>query len=238
MDLVMELANSKSIWIIASLVIAVVIFQSIKFIQLSIKASYDAGMSKEEVKRALKTGAISSLGPSIAVAIVAISLIAFLGNPLTMLRIGVIGSAPIESAGATLAAESAGAVLGGADYTREVFTAIVWVLCIGGSGWLVFTALFTKSLGKMQKKLTSAGNGKGQKIMGIVASAAMIGAFGYLVSAELIKGFNFIIVAAVSAGFMILEMKLADKYSRLNWLREWALGLAILVSLGVGYFIV
>lgn len=236
MDLVMELANSKIVWIIAATVIGIVIFQNVKFIQLASKASLDAGMDKKDVKSAIKTGAIASLGPSIAIAIVAISLIAFLGNPLTMLRIGIIGSAPVESAGATLAAEAAGASLGGEGYSKQVFTAIAWVLCLGGSGWLLFTVLFTKSLGKFQKNLAAKGK-KAQTIMGVVASAAMIAAFGNLVSAELIKGIPFIVVAVVAAGFMVAAMKIANKFN-ISWLREWALGLAILISLFVGYFIV
>ncbi|WP_085991102.1 DUF5058 family protein [Oceanobacillus senegalensis] len=233
---VMELANSNIVWIIAFSVMGIVIFQSIKFIQLSSKASVDAGMSKKEVNSAIKTGAIAAIGPSLAIVIVAISLITFLGNPLTMLRIGVIGSAPIESVGATFAAEAAGATLGGEGYTKSVFTAIAWVLCLGGSGWLLFTVLFTKSLGKMQKKIVSKGK-KSQKLMGIFATAAMIAAFGNLVSAELLKGFAPTVVAVVAAATMVIITKLADKFS-LSWLREWSLGLSILISLGLGYFII
>lgn len=236
MEIVMELANSRVMWLVASLIIGIVIFQSIKFIQLASRASTDVGMTRKEVRSAVKTGAIAAIGPSIAIAIVAISLIAFIGNPLTMLRIGVIGSAPIESLGASLAAEASGATLGGEGYDKVVFTAIVWVLCLGGMGWLLFTALFTKSLGKMQNKMTEKGE-KGQKLMGILATAAMIAAFGNLLSAELLKGFAPIIVIIAAAGTMVASMKLADKYN-LAWLREWALGLSIVVSLCFGYFVI
>lgn len=153
MQQAMDLANSSMMWIVASLVIGIVIFQSIKFIQLASKTSIDVGMSKKEVRSALKTGAIAAIGPSIAIVIVAISLIAFLGNPLTLLRIGVIGSAPIESVGASFASEASGASLGGEGYNEMVITAIVWTLCLGGMGWLLFTALFTKSLDNMEKKI-------------------------------------------------------------------------------------
>ena len=235
MDIVMELANSKIMWLVASLVIGLVIFQSVKFIQLASRASEDVGMSKKEVRSAVKTGAIAAIGPSIAIAIVAISLIAFIGNPLTMIRIGVIGSAPIESLGASLAAEASGARLGGEGYDKAVFTAIVWVLCLGGMGWLLFTVLFTKSLGKIQDKVTQKGNG--QKLMGIFATAAMIAAFGNLLSAEILKGLAPIIVIIAAAGTMIISMKLSDKYN-LAWLREWALGFSIIISLCFGYFVI
>ncbi|MBP2076811.1 DUF5058 family protein [Oceanobacillus polygoni] len=231
----MEIANSSVMWVIASLVIGIVIFQSVKFIQLASKASIDVGMSKKEVRSALKTGAIAAIGPSIAIVIVAISLIAFLGNPLTLLRIGVIGSAPIESVGASFAAEASGASLGGEGYNEMVITAIVWTLCLGGMGWLLFTALFTKSLDNMEKKINKGK--KGKQIMGVVATAAIVAAFGNLVSAELIRGLAPVVVAVVAATTMITATKLSERF-QVSWLREWSLGLSILISLCFGYFFI
>src|SRR5699024_11862779 len=137
--------------------IGLVIFQSNKFNQLASRASEDVGMSKKEVRSAVKTGAIAAIGPSIAIAIVAISLIAFIGNPLTMIRIGVIGSAPIESLGASLAAEASGARLGGEGYDKAVFTASVWVVCLGGVGWRLLTGVCSKRAEKMPDKVTQEG---------------------------------------------------------------------------------
>lgn len=235
MQQAMEIANSSVMWVIASLVIGIVIFQSVKFIQLASKASIDVGMSKKEVRSALKTGAIAAIGPSIAIVIVAISLIAFLGNPLTLLRIGVIGSAPIESVGASFAAEASGASLGGEGFNEMVITAIVWTLCLGGMGWLLFTALFTKSLDNMEKKINKGK--KGKQIMGVIATAAIVAAFGNLVSAELIKGLAPIVVAVVAATTMITATKLSERF-QVSWLREWSLGLSILISLCFGYFFI
>ncbi len=236
MQQVMELANSNVMWLIASIVIGIVIFQSLKFIQLASKTGLEQGMSKKEVNSALKTGAIAAIGPSVAIVIVAISLIAFLGNPLTLLRIGVIGSAPIESVGASFAVEASGASIGGASYDQMVFTAIVWTLCIGGMGWLLFTALFTKSLGNTEKKLTNKSE-KSKKAMGIISTAAIIAAFGNLVSAEIIQGLAPFVVAVAAGTTMVIATKLSVK-PKLAWLREWSLGLSILISLCIGYFFV
>lgn len=232
----MNLANSFPIWIFATIIIGIVIFQSIKFIQLAVKASKNVGMTQKEVKGAIKTGAIAAIGPSVAIVIVAISLIAFLGDPLTLIRIGIIGSAPIESVGATFGAQAYGAELGGTGYNREAFTTVAWVLCLGGIGWLVFTALATKSLSKVETKLTNKSK-RSKQIMGIVTTAAMVAAFGNLASAEMIKGLAPIVVVIAASAAMIGLTKLADKF-KLNWLREWTLGISILFSLLIGYFVV
>lgn len=236
MEKVLDLANGSVVWLFAALIMFIVIFQGIKFIHLATKASKEEGMSKKEVNSALKTGAIAAIGPSFGIVIVAISLIAFLGDPLTLMRIGIIGSAPIESVGASLGAEAYGADLGGSGYNLEAFTTVVWTLSFGGVGWLVFTALATKSLSRTEKKITSKSE-KSKKIMGIVTTAAMVAAFGNLASGEMIKGFSYIIVVIVSALIMLICISLADK-RQMNWLREWSLGFSILISLVVGYFII
>ncbi len=228
----MELANSSIVWIFAVLVLFIVIFQAIKFIALATKAGKEIGMTTVEVKSALKTGSIAAIGPSFAIVIVAISLIPFLGDPLTLLRIGVIGSAPIESVGASLGANAYGTELGSSDFNVQAFTTVVWTLCLGGVGWLVFTALATRSMSKVEKKVTNKNN-KSKKIMTIVTTAAMVAAFGNLASAEMVKGFEYILVVITASLTMIILTTLSNKH-KINWLREWSLGISILASLFVG----
>ncbi|WP_245947485.1 DUF5058 family protein [Bacillus taeanensis] len=234
MEKVMQTANSFPLWIFASLVAAVVIFQAIIFMRLASKASSSVGMTAGEVKSAIRAGAISSLGPSLAIVVVAISFMALVGNPVTLMRIGIIGSAAIETVGASIGSKAAGADLGSADYTVQAFTAAVWVMCLGGMGWLLFTALFTKSLGKLQQK--AASNSKNVSLLNTISIAAMVGAFGYLGGSEMVKGRSEFIVLIVSFLVMPLIIMAANKLN-VTWLKEWSLGLVIIVGLVVGYFI-
>ena len=232
---VMQTANSFPLWIIAALVISVVVFQAIIFIRLASRTASSVGMTSLEVKSAIRTGAISSLGPSFAIVIVAISLLTLIGDPVTLIRIGIIGSAPIETVGASIGAQAAGSELGSASFTEEAFTNAVWVMCLGGMGWLLFTALFTKSLGKIQSKIASKGN-KSVLLMQSVSTAAMIGAFSYLGSGEMVKGLNESIVLV--AAFLVMPVILwASTKLKQSWIREWSLGLVIVVGISVGYFI-
>ncbi len=234
MNEVMKLANSFPLWIIASLIIAAVIFQAVIFIRIASKAAPSVGMTGNEVKSAIRTGAISSLGPSFAIVIVAISLITFLGNPVTMMRIGIVGSAPIETVGASLGAQAAGSELGSSNFTELAFTNAIWVMCLGGMGWLLFTALFTKSLGKIQGKL--AGKSNNVQLLGIVSTAAMIGAFAYFGSGQMIKGINETVVFLAAFLIMPVIMWASTKF-KASWLREWSLGLVIVVGISIGYLL-
>lgn len=230
----MQIANSFPLWILALLVAGVVIFQAIIFIRLASKTSSSIGMTSQEVKAAIRTGAVSSLGPSLAIVFVVISLITLIGNPVTLMRIGIIGSAAIETVGASLGSQAAGAELGAANYTAMAFTTAVWVMCLGGMGWLLFVLFFTKSLGKIQDK--AIGKTKNVNTLKLVSTAAMLGAFSYLGTGEMVKGLAESIVLVVAFIGMPIIMWIASKF-KLSWLKEWSLGLIIILGLTVGYII-
>ena len=231
---VLKTANSFPLWIIAAIVMGLVFFQAFKFMSLASKASASVGMSKDEVKSAIRSGAISSIGPSFAIVIIAISLLSLIGNPVTLIRIGIIGSAPIETVGASLGANALGVELGASNFTEQAFTNAVWVMCLGGMGWLLFTALFTKSLGKIQAKATSSQ--KNINRFQVLSTAAMLGAFSYLGSGQMIKGIQESVVLLVAFVVMPIILFAAKKY-KLTWLVEWSLGFVVLIGLTVGYIL-
>src|SRR5699024_11479176 len=57
----MDFANSPVVWIFASAIVALVIFQAVKFLSLSKKAARDVGISETDIKRAVKTGSITAI---------------------------------------------------------------------------------------------------------------------------------------------------------------------------------
>ncbi|WP_026674076.1 DUF5058 family protein [Alkalihalobacterium bogoriense] len=231
---VMEIANSEVIWIFAFFIIGIVVLQGILFIRLATKASSTVGMTSSDVRSALKTGAISAIGPSLGIMVIAISLITLLGDPLTLMRIGIIGSAPVEALGASIGADAYGIELGSPQFTPQAFTAVVWTLCLGGAGGLLVVALFTKSFGKIEKKV--AGKSKDGKGMVLITTAALIAAFSFFVSGEMLKSHIHTLVAIGSCCAMVAILHIANT-KRLNWLKEWSLGLSILAGLLVGLIV-
>lgn len=226
---VMQLANGNIVWIFALFVIAVVIFQALIFRYLAKKAAPAAGLTPQDVTRSARTGFISSLGPSFGIAIVIISLIAILGPPVTLMRIGIVGSAATETAAAQIGANAFGVELGGEGFNGQAFATMIWTMCLGGMGWLLFTLFFTKSLGKVEKKVRN----KNPKAMQIISLAAMLGAFGYLTTEQMITSLNYTFAALVSLVVMVLIMSVADKRD-INWLREWSLGISMVFGMLAG----
>lgn len=235
MEKVLQFASSTPIWIFALIILAIVIFQAFVFIKLALRTRESVGMTEQEVSRVLKVGAISAIGPAMGSMIIAISLITFLAEPVTLIRSVVIGSSAIEAAGANLAANVYGAEIGSADFTEKAYTTVVWTLCLGGLGWLLFTVFFTKTLAKTQASVAKKGNGNRGNIVAIISSGAMLGVFGNFVGAELFKGLSNIIVVLVAALTTVIVLLIANKL-KVNWLRDWSMGLSILSALTVVYF--
>lgn len=229
MSSLQDLMNSTFLWIIASIVITIVIVQGFIFMNLSRKVAPKVGLSKTEVRTALRTGFISSLGPSIAVAIVIISLITLIGSPLTMLRIGIIGSAATETAAANIGATAFGTDLSSDSFGLKAFVVVVWTMCIGGIGWLVFTTLFTKSLSNIQTKVKKTN----PKLIPIISLAAMLGAFGYLAGEQMVSNIHFG-VATFTAIISMMSIMIYADISKKAWIKEWALGIAMLIGMCAG----
>ena len=104
----MDIAQSPVLWLLVFSIMIVIVFQAIRFYRLA-KLNADEGYAtRAEMKKAMKVGAIASFGPSVAVAIVALSFIPIFGTPVTLMRIGMIGSVQYEVAAATAASESLG----------------------------------------------------------------------------------------------------------------------------------
>ncbi|WP_431710172.1 DUF5058 family protein [Glutamicibacter uratoxydans] len=226
------LANIPVLWICALGVFAVIFVQTILYVRAARAAAPHVNMPSRELSESFRAGAVASIGPSLAVVLVAIALLALFGTPAVMLRIGLVGSAQAETASAQLAATTMGADLGGESYTQQVFAVAFITMSLSGGMWMLSTLLLTPILKKGGKSLSK----KNPAVMALIPTAALIAAFSSLAIAELPKSNIHAMLIFISAGLMGLCLLLA-KLLKASWLREWALGFSILISLTAAYFL-
>lgn len=226
---VLGAAMHPVLWVSAVAVFAVIGIQTVIYVRAAREAAPAAEMTSGEVTRAFRAGAIASIGPSLAVCLIAMTLIGVLGTPGVLVRIGLIGSAPYELTSAGLVAGSVGAEMGGDGWTQRVFAAALLAMGIGGAGWMVVTLILTPVLKRSQNRLESSRRG-GAAVMGIVTAAAMFGAFGAFGIQQVAAGLVPTLVALTSAAVMVALMLLARR-AGFAWLREWALGIALIAGL-------
>lgn len=227
---ILAIANLPVLWILALGVFGAIIVQSLIYMKAARKAGPAADISPEELRTSFRAGAIAAIGPSLAVVLVSIALLTLFGTPAVLVRIGLVGSAATESASASLAAGTMGATLGGPDYTQAVFVVAFMAMSLSGAGWMLATLVLTPILRRGDTKLRRVN----PALMAIVPAAALIGAFASLGIAELGKTPVHILSVIVSAVTMAVCIVLANRTSA-TWLREWGLGISIIVGLFAAY---
>ncbi|MDD4552144.1 MAG: DUF5058 family protein [Aminobacterium sp.] len=241
-EAVLRAANDWVVWAIAIAIVVIVLIQSLLYIRLSFSTAERIGFPKEKCVQGLRAGAISAIGPSIAVFIVMVGMMSVVGGPITWLRLSIIGAAPTELTAATVGAEALGVKFGSADYDIQALATSWWTMTINGTGWLLVTALFTHKLEGLREKI----GGGDAKWLAIVSGGAMLGCFGFLNSRNIMAGFKGLQAGTAGGGGplyaaiggllgMVLMLTLAKK---LTWLREYTLGIAMLIGMAVAVILV
>lgn len=237
---VLKVANAKILWVISFAIVFVVLIQSLLYARLSYKVAGELDYPHAKCAEALKAGLISAIGPSIAIFVVMVGMMSVVGTPITWLRLSIIGAAPTELTAATVGAQAAGVKFGSPEYDLNALATSFWTMTINGTGWLLFTALFTHKLEDIRLKI-----GGGNPVwLGILSVAAAVGAFGYL-NINLIVAAMKSIAASVphaagpiyaSAAGMVSMLFVSKAAQKLHWLREYTLTIAMVVGMAVAAF--
>ena len=107
--------NSPVLFVIAGLIIAAVLAQSVYFLIKAWKRGLAIGMGKEKLRRIARTAAVFTIAPAVAIVISVITLAKDLGVPLPWLRLSVVGSLSYETIAASNAEGAMGLVFGQVD---------------------------------------------------------------------------------------------------------------------------
>jgi hypothetical protein len=224
------LIHHPVLWACAAGVFLVIILQSVIYLRAIRRAAGDAELTQVQVSTSVRSGAVAAIGPSLAVALVAVSLLPLFGTPAVLTRIGLVGSAAFDVAAAGISAGTQQAELGGPTYTQKIFAIAFAAMTIGGLVWMLTALILTPILSKGDARLRRVN----PAAMAIVPTAALLGAFFTLAFQEVLKSPTHLVTLVVSAASMGICLLLSARFRR-PWLREWGLGIAILVALGAAF---
>ena len=98
--------NHPILFVLAGLLVAVVLGQSVYFLLKALKRSKQLGMDQKKLHKTIKTAAIFTVAPAVAIVISVITLSKKLGLPLPWLRLSVVGSMSYETVAANNALSS------------------------------------------------------------------------------------------------------------------------------------
>lgn len=222
----MEIANSPLMWLACACGVILVFFQATVMTIKTYRTGKKIGVTNTQVKDAVISSAVSSLGPSIVNVVGMVALLIAMGAPVTWFRLSYIGNVGYEVGAASFGTEAMGITLGSPEMTAEAFANALWVMTTIGCGWILVTALFTPTLDRFNRFL---GGGR-KETLPMISGAAMCGAFSYLTMNN-VKNFDYSAVSAV-VGFIVMALfmvynKKADK----KWIREWAMTISMFAGM-------
>ena len=144
-----QMANSLLMWLASAPGVLIVLYQSWLFFRRSKKDAQRMGISDVQVKRAIRSAAVTSIGPCFVMLTAMLSLMLYVGAPLAWLRVDFIGSVSYELQGANFAAEGMGIELGTEAMDANYLATAAIVMSAGCVGWVVFAALFSDKMDKV-----------------------------------------------------------------------------------------
>lgn len=224
-----DIINSPLLWISGAFVVAWVALQSVVFMLKSLKVRKEIGITDEQLKSAIKTSVMASLGPSFVIVVGLISLLVVMGGPIVWFRMSTIGAVPIEMMAAGFTAEAMGTTFGGEGMTGEFVAGYLWVSTFASLGWITFTGLFTDKMDNFRNVLA----GGKKALIPIIAVGAMSGAFAYM-SLDRVLLFNTqpSQAAAVFAGFACMAgFSVYNKKAQKQWIKEWSFTISMFVGM-------
>ena len=233
--------NHPILFVLAGIIIAVVLGQSVYFLVKALRRSKELGMDQKKVRKTIQTAAVFTIAPAVSIVISVIALSKSLGIPLPWLRLSVVGSLSYEAIAAENAVSAMGLTLGKIDrLTAQQFVniALVMTISILVGIWLV-PVIGKKLLGGMSK--LGHRDAKWAEIFQSAMFIGMISAFLGYVFCDFSRlwitgdysptsGLVPICVMAVSALVMLVCGLLMKKF-KWAWVNDYALPISLLLGM-------
>ena len=234
--------NHPVLFLLAGILVAVVLAQSVWFLVKALRRSKEIGMDQKRIRKTIRTAAVFTVAPAVAIVISVIALSKSLGVPLPWLRLSVVGSLSYETIAAENAVSAMGLTLGKIDaLTAQQFVNITLVMTISSllGIWLV-PLIGKKLLGGMDK--LEKRDSKWADILNNAMFIGMISAFLGYVFCDLsrlwapVEGYSAtsglipVCVMAFSALIMAL-CGLALKKLHWRWMGDYALPISLVTGM-------
>lgn len=235
----LEIANSVPMWIACGIAVAIVIIQAVLFAIKAYGAGKKVGLTEKQMKKAMKSSAITSIGPSVVILSGMLSLLITVGGPIAWMRLSMIGSVMFESLAAGIGTNVVGVQLGTDVLTNEALGMALWTMVLCSIGWVIFATISANRMDKIQNKISG---GDTKKLISI-SIAAVIGVFAAMCAQHLVKSIQFDAETKAIAGaslakpsiacllggvLMAIMMQISKKVPAL---KEWNLTIAILAAM-------
>lgn len=231
-----DLINSPGMWLACCPIVVVILSLSFIYFRIGLKRAKEIGLTREQYIPAIRSAAITSLGPSLSPVIVLLSMIAIVGAPTAWMRLNEVGAARTELSMVTMACGLLGIDPSSADFGVQAFSYATWGMALNDVGWFVVALLMTHRMGDAVDYLNRKYD---RKWINMLMAGATLGVTGYLLAnqimskllvtdADLLLRMKGLLPALIAGMVMIIINRFFGKHQRLQ---ELALGIAMLTGM-------
>lgn len=224
----MDTYNSPIFFIWVGVLLLLVIAQCSVWMKKAWTRGKALGLEGRQMMKAVRTGILISILPTIPVLIVFLSLAQLLGIPLPWLRLSIIGSASYESYAATTALQCVGEEMTVNGFTQLGWIAAAWVMTVGGSISVLWSILAIRPISLAYAKAEAVDVG----LVMAIGSGCLLGIMGYVSvtngwGAMSTKGVVFTISFACGALLKLIQSKCKGA----KWLSDYLMAISMLVAM-------
>lgn len=221
----MDIANSSTMLLLYMVPIIIVLVMAVVLMRIAWQEGASVGFTKQQMKDIIKSSAVFSIVPSIAVLLMLTALTFMLGKYFPWLRLSVVGSGIYETMAANMSIGAFG--LGSAaEMTSAAFLGVMFVMTVGILTGPVLTTLFNKTYNRILK-----GDGaKERPFVPFLITAMFIGILVEWIAPYMLDFDNMQSVVAATVGLlsMLGFLLIEKKHPKME---NWSMSLAMICGM-------
>lgn len=226
--------NSSFLFILAGIIIAYVLLQSVLFLVKSWKRAVELGVERKKLRAVVSGAAVFTIAPAVSILLGLITLSKFLGLPLPWLRLSVLGALTYELPAATSAANALGIDIASGVTDKTAYSTIAWVMTVGILAGIFIITFFMPKLQSGINRIKSADKTWGNILLDSLF-IGMISAFLGMIFSDIragITGFIPVFLMLISAIIMMICGLIVKRFNA-KWLENYALPISMLGTMAI-----
>ena len=221
-----EVSESSLLYVLVIVSLLIIAAICVYYLLLCMRKAKEMGISKQKVNEIIKSTAIFSIVPSIAIAIGLVTLVIVIGIPYAWFRLSVIGSVSYELMAFNMALSALKLDLANAD--ADAFGLIMWVMCVPITSTVLANIFVCKPmhLGTMRV-------GSGDKKWGALSQTTFMTALLVVLIVPMIFGGLVGLLTFVTSALIAVVVSMLAKKTGAKWMNDFILAICLIGAMGM-----
>ena len=221
-----EVSESSLLYVLVIVSLLIIAAICVYYLLLCMRKAKEMGISKQKVNEIIKSTAIFSIVPSIAIAIGLVTLVIVIGIPYAWFRLSVIGSVSYELMASNMALSALKLDLANAD--ADAFGLIMWVMCVPITSTVLANIFVCKPM-----HLGTTRVGSGDKKWGALSQTTFMTALLVVLIVPMIFGGLVGLLTFVTSALIAVVVSMLAKKTGAKWMNDFILAICLIGAMGM-----